>query len=211
LNATVPKSARRSAAPFAAVLLGSLALAPACLRKGEVRYYTLPGAAPAADARRAAARYTVHVGPASVPEMLDRPELVLRVSSTELAIDDDHRWAEPLRTGIARAVAESLARQLDGAAVSAAPQSATQPTNDVELTIDVQRLDVSLTEGVSVDVAWTARWATDGAIRSGRSGARAPSTRPGGYDGAVTACALALDAVGSDIARSIRLQHLSRR
>ena len=197
--------------PIAAALLAWLAGPPACLRsQAKVHYYTLARGAPF-EARGAAAQYTVQVAPVSVPEVLDRPELVLRVSDTELAVDDDHRWAEPLRTGIARAVAESLARELHGAAVSTAQQGATKPSSDVELTIDLQRLDVSLTGGVTIDVAWTARWAKDGTIRSGRSTARLQDAPPGGYDGAVTACALALDAVGSDIGRSIRLQHLSRR
>ena len=112
-----------------------------------------------------------------MPEALDRPEVVLRVSDTQLAVDDNHRWAEPLRTGIARAVAVQLARELDGARVSASERVG-QPTSDVELTIDVQRLEVSLTEGVVLDVAWTARWANDGPTRTGRSAARAAVRRP---------------------------------
>ena len=77
-----------------------------------------------------------------MPEALDRPEVVLRVSETQVAVDDNHRWAEPLRTGIARAVAVQLARELDGARVSAS-ERAGQPASDVELTIDVQRLEVA--------------------------------------------------------------------
>jgi uncharacterized lipoprotein YmbA len=198
-------------APAGAALLACLAISPACFRSAKVHYYTLARGAPVAATRRAAAQYTVQVAPASVPELLDRPELVLRVSDTELAIDDDHRWAEPLRTGIAHAVAESLARELAGAAVSAVQPKTAQPADDVELTIDVQRLDVTLTHGVSLDVAWTARWTNDGAIRSGRSAARIQGAPPGGYDGAVAACALALESVGRDVASAIRLQHLSRR
>lgn len=183
-------------------------MAPACLGTTEVRYYTLAGGGVVAPAHRA--EYTVHVAPAVVPEALDRPEVVLRVSETQVAVDDNHRWAEPLRTGIARAVAVQLARELDGARVSAS-ERAGQPASDVELTIDVQRLEVSLTDGVVLDVAWTARWANDGPTRTGRSAARARGGPPGGYDAAVAACMAALEAVGNDIARSVRVEHLSRR
>jgi uncharacterized lipoprotein YmbA len=199
-------------ARIAIAMLAWVTIAPACFGKTEVRYYTLASSgAPAGAARREAVRYTVHVAPASVPEALDRPELVLRVSDTELAVDDNHRWAEPLRTGVARAVADSLARALDGALVSTSEQRTTQPASDVELTIDVQRLEVSLAAGAAIDVAWTARWANDGATRAGRSVARVPSAPGRGHAAAVAACAAALDAVGGDIAGSLRLEYFSRR
>jgi uncharacterized protein len=198
-------------ARFVAAALALVAIAPACLRKTEVRYYTLAAAAGVGPAQRGPVQYTVHVAPAVVPEALDRPELVLRLSDTQLAVDDNHRWAEPLRAGIARAVAASLARELDGALVSASEQRTAQPPSDVELTIDVQRLEVSLTDGVVIDVAWTARWADDGPTRTGRSTVRTPGSPPGGYDAAIAAIAAALDAVGSDVARSVRVEHLSRR
>src|SRR5262249_24464098 len=109
-GAAMSHLARRMTARIAAAALGGLTIVWACLRKREVRYYTLAGAAPAGPGRHAAAGYTVHVAAASVPAALNRPELVLRISATEVAVDDNHRWAEPLRTGIARAVADGLAR-----------------------------------------------------------------------------------------------------
>jgi uncharacterized lipoprotein YmbA len=195
--------------PLILAALGAVSSLSACLRSTEVHYYTLASKAPADPPLSGAARYAVHVAPASVPETLDRSELVLRVSATELAIDDRHLWAEPLRTGIARAVAERLARQLDGALVSASEQRAAP--GDVEVTIDVQDLDVRLAWGAAVDVAWTIRWAKDGRIRSGRSAGRARSTGGESHDAAVAACVAALDAVSDDIARSVRLDYLSRR
>jgi uncharacterized lipoprotein YmbA len=195
--------------PLVLAALAALASPSACFRSTEVRYYTLASKAPADPPLSGAPRYAVHVAPASVPEALDRTELVLRVSATELAIDDRHLWAEPLRTGIARAVAERLARQLDGAQVSASEQQATP--GDVEVTIDVQDFELRLAEGAAVDVAWTIRWAKDGRIRSGRSAGRARSAGGGSHDAAVAACAVALDSVSDEIARSVRLEYLSRR
>jgi uncharacterized lipoprotein YmbA len=207
---TAASRARLAALGLALALSG---LGPTCLRTKAVRYYTLSGDGPAtATARRDAVKYTVHVAPASVPEALDRPELVLRVSATELAIDDGHRWAEPLRAGIARSVAAGLGRQLDDAQVSASDEDgAGGRAPDVVVTVDVQRLDVKLAEGAAIDVAWTARWASDGPTRTGRSVVRAPSAADGGYEGAVAACAAALDAVSNDIARAVRAEYVSRR
>jgi uncharacterized lipoprotein YmbA len=198
-----------SLARLAATALGCLVLAPACLGRTQVRYYTLAGTPPTEPAP-ADLRYTVHIAPAVVPEALDRPELVLRVSATEVAIDDNHRWVESLPTGIARAVADRLSRDLAGARVSASQPLPAQPS-DVEVRLEVRSLEVGLTAGAVIDVAWTARWAGNGATRTGRSIGRAPPGPGGGHDAAVAACSAALDIVGNDIARAMRLEHLSRR
>jgi uncharacterized protein len=196
---------------IAVVALLSSAILVACVRTPQIRYYTIGAGASDRSARAEPARYTVRVGPASVPEILDRPELVLRVSPTEVTIDDQRRWAEPLRSGIARAVAGDLARELDGARVVFAPEGTTKETPNVEVTIEVQRLDVTLGVGAGVDVAWVARWTDDGHTRTGRSIQQAPAAPAGSYDALVLACAQALAAVSSDIARSVRAESVARR
>jgi uncharacterized lipoprotein YmbA len=183
----------------------------ACVRTAQIRYYTLSADAPTRPARAEQARYTVRVGPASVPEMLDRPELVLRVSATELAIDDSHRWAEPLRTGISRAVAGELARELDGALVVLAEEGTSPQTTDVMVALDVQRLDARMGDSVAIDVTWVASWTDKRPIHSGRSVARAPIAPGGSYDALVVACEQALARLSSDIARSVRAEPVSSR
>jgi uncharacterized lipoprotein YmbA len=202
---------RAASVARALAAVGCLALAPACLRTKAVRYYTLAGGRAVGMVRPGMARYTVTVAPASVPETLDRPELVLRVSTTEVAIDESHQWAEPLRTGIARAVADGLARDLDGALVSTSENETAQGPSDVEVSIDVRHLELALATGASIDIAWTARWRENGPTRTGRSIAYVPSAAAKSHDGAVAACTAALDAVSQEIARSVRSDYLSRR
>jgi hypothetical protein len=196
---------------LAAVALASTGILVACVRTADVRYYTLNADGPARQTAAEPPRYTVRVDPASVPEALDRPELVLRVSATELAIDDGHRWAEPLRTGIARAVAGGLARELDGALVVVADEGANGKSSDVEVSLDVQRLDAKLGDGVAIDVAWVVRSTKDGPIHTGRSVARAPAAPGGGYDRLVQAYVQALATLTREIAGSVRADYLSRR
>jgi uncharacterized lipoprotein YmbA len=194
-----------------AAALYLLASPVACLSTTGVRYHTLAGERTAGPIRRGDARYTVRVSPASVPDTLDRPELVLRVSPTELAVDRSHRWAEPLRTGIARAVAENLAQDLAGALVSTAEDHTTFGDSDVEVSLDVRHLELGLDAGVTIDIAWTARWTKHGQTRSGHSVESVPGGPDGGYDKAVAACMAALEAVSSEIARSVHLDYLSGR
>jgi len=204
-------SGRQSQGQIGVAALASAAALVACVRTAQVRYYTLSADAPPPPARVEPARYTVRVGPASVPEMLDRPELVLRISPTELAIDDSHRWAEPLRTGIARAVAGDLARELNGALVVLAEDGTSPQTTDVEVAIDVQRLDAKMGDSVAIDVTWVARWAGTRPIHTERSVARAPVAPGGRYDALITACEQALATLSSDIARTVRAEPVSPR
>ena len=202
-----PARQRRRAAAAAGLLAGvAAALAIGCVRTAAVHYYTL-GGPPTPAARAAAAtpaRYTIRVAPASLPESLDRPEMVLRVSTTEVAIDDDHRWAEPLRSGIARAVARGLARELPDADVALGAPDQAPNAPDVEVTLDVQSLDARIGWGAALDVLWAARVTDGGAIRSGRARASAPAARAGGHDAVVVACAEALAAVSRQIAARLR-------
>ena len=52
------------------------------------------------------------VGPVVVPVYLDRPALVVRVGGDEVRLSSDHHWAEPLKDGVARVVAENLSAMI---------------------------------------------------------------------------------------------------
>ena len=52
---------------------------------------------------------SVGVGPVAIPEVLDRPQIVVRTSPNKLKIDEFHRWAEPLKDSFGRVLADNLA------------------------------------------------------------------------------------------------------
>ena len=198
-------------APFSAriallALAGGGALA-GCLRTPPVHYYTIPE-----DLAQRASRSgppltpaSLRVAAASVADMLDRPELVLRVSPTEVRVDDDHRWAEPLRTAIPRVLAANLDRSAGGGRVAFAEETGGREIADIiTVTVDVRRLDLELGRQVALEVDWTARSKDGSLTRSGHTAARAPATT-GGYDGLTAACAKVLVAVSDDISRSLSL------
>jgi|WetSurSiteA1Bulk_404760.scaffolds.fasta_scaffold00453_5 uncharacterized protein len=55
-----------------------------------------------------AGRYTVAVGPVTIPDYLDRPQIVTRSSTYEFHIAEFDRWAGSLKEDITRVVAENL-------------------------------------------------------------------------------------------------------
>ena len=179
-----------------AALLAAATLA-GCGSPIKERFFTLSSGA-ASERTDAAAAYSVAVGPVSVPELVDRPQLVVRVAPNEVMIAEQARWAEPLKSEIPRVIAGNLA-QLLNARVSAYPQNSDA---DYRVTVDVQRFDSALGDAVTVEALWTVRPAK-GSPKSGRAMVR-EATGGAGYDALVVSHGRALAAVSRDIAEAIR-------
>jgi uncharacterized protein len=184
------------------LLAASLVLLAACGTPARINYYTLtvPPAPPGASA--AAHSPSVYVGPVTVPEAVDRPQMVKRLDANQVEIVDLDRWAEPLKAAIPRLVAETLSRELGGAAVMTSRQSATLAF-DFRVAIDVQRFDFSAGAGAAVDALWTIRAEKDGTPRTGRVEAREPAGA-GGSEAMAAAESRALEKVAREIAAAIR-------
>jgi len=67
-------------------------------------FYTL-GADSSIERSSDALHGAVVVGPVTVPDLVDRPQLVTRVSGNEVALNEFARWGEPLKSGVAAALA----------------------------------------------------------------------------------------------------------
>lgn len=52
------------------------------------------------------------IGPVSLPEYLDRPQIITRTGRNELVLAEFDRWAEPLSDSFTRVLAENLSRML---------------------------------------------------------------------------------------------------
>lgn len=180
-----------------------VAAAAGCGTTPKAHFYTL-SAVPVAvrSAAPSAAGYGVTVGPITVPEAVDRPQIVVRLSPSQVEISELHRWAAPLKSEIPRVIAEHLTHLLDTARVWAYPGAAGLES-DYRVLLDVERFDSTLGDGVAVDALWTVRRVSGGAPRSGRSSVR-ERTAGEGYDGLVAAHERALAAVSRDLAQAIR-------
>jgi uncharacterized lipoprotein YmbA len=176
-----------------ALLLGGCGSSP------TVRHYTLTtGQAPVAAG---APSPTVVVGPVSLPEAVDRLQIVQRVAGSRAEPAQGHRWAGSLKAELARRIAASIARERGLARVVAAPQnSVTRP--DLAVPIDVLRLDADGFSSVTLEAVWAVR--RDGAdIGSGRFSRSEPVSAPT-YEALVEAHGRLADALAAEIAAAIR-------
>jgi uncharacterized lipoprotein YmbA len=182
---------------LAAVLAG-------CSRSPRVTFYTLEPGAQLENTVAATTVPTVVVGPITLPEVVDRPQLVMRVAANRVDILETLRWAEPLKSEIPRLIAENLGRLLGSSRVSSYLQHAGTDA-DYRVLVDFQRFESAPGEAVTVEAVWSLRRATGGTPKTGRSVVREPVGAEG-YDPLVAAYGRALLAVSRDLARAIRAE-----
>ncbi len=186
---------------FRTLTLLLLAAASGCGRSPAVNFYTLAAMAPEA-ASTAAASHSVAVGPVTLPELVDRPQLVIRVAASRVDILETHRWAEPLKNEIPRVLAENLARLLRPARVSTYGQSASRDA-EYRVLVDIQRFESVPGDGVTIEALWSVRRTAVGAVPGkGRSIVREPAVGTG-YEALVAAHGRALAAISRDIAQAL--------
>lgn len=170
-----------------------LLMLSACAAPPRERFFMLDAPEPP---MAAAGSPAVGVGPVSIPEMVDRPQLVVRVGPNQVSIAEQARWAEPLKSAIARVVAANLASTL-GARIA----SPRDPSPDYRVVIDVQRFESIPGESVLVDAAWTVVPKT-GERRAGRSVVREKASGRD-YEALAAAHSAALAAISREIAAAI--------
>ena len=201
-----PQRNRRIAAGIAV----SCALAlGACGSSPPVRYFTLQGAA-TATATATAAEGAAAVAPAaalrsvqlvglSLPEAVDRPQLVSRSGENTLSVHEYARWAEPLKSAFAVVLAAEMRAALGGAPVVV--RAAGIEDTAWRLGIDVQRFDAQPGQAVVLEAVWTLRGRADG--KSGGTISRASVVREALAGGSLEAMVAAQSRATARLAQEI--------
>jgi len=134
-------------------ILASLMLV-ACGSSPPVSYYGLwpTNTAPRPDADDAA---IVGFGPLSMPDYLNRSQIVTRGAGAEMKVDEYNRWSEPLGPALHRTVSTNVDNLLDGVVVVAFPyDSVIRSQVDYRALGEVSRFDADRSGRVVLDVLW---------------------------------------------------------
>jgi uncharacterized protein len=183
--------------PIVFCLIG-MALLNACASPPS-HFYTLNPIREAPAGR--ASPVTVAVGPVSIPEAVNRPEIVIQVGPNQVALDEFNQWAAPLQADIQRVTMENLARLLGTSGVTRYPQGPiTAP--DFRVQLEVLRFESAPGDAALLDVIWTVRGKSEKEVRTGRTTVREPA-REMGYNALVAAHSRALSTLSRDLAEAI--------
>jgi uncharacterized protein len=180
-----------------------LALISACSSSPKINYFSLQGPAhPTPQFQSQQVRsLSVQVGLVTVPELVDRLPLVVRLSDNRLEISESNRWAEPLKGQIARHLAEQLAAVPGLGPVTLMNQDGGGEA-DVRVSLDITDIQAIRGSSVVMRASWVVRRKADGQAGVQQIAVR-EAVRDDSFESLVAAHGRALDQIGDRIAKAI--------
>ena len=137
------------------LVLLALVLA-ACGTTHNYRYYTLASVPAVPDGSAADAVKVPHIlglGPVTIPDYLDRPQIVLRTSRNELVLSQHSRWAGSLVNDSVRVLEENLDSMLAENGIAVVSWRRGVP-NDYRVAVQVSRFDAMAGGTVVLKAQW---------------------------------------------------------
>lgn len=174
-----------------------------CTLTPPTRFYTLSGVATPPSPAGIGAGQTIGVGPVTLPDYLDRPQVVTRSSANTVTIADFDSWVAPLTSLFQRVLVENLSLLLGTDDLVSLPQRrAVRLAYQVE--VDVNRFDADATGRAVLDARWYV-YGQDGdqLVQSGRSTITETVARAGDYEAIAAAMSRALGVMSEAIAGAI--------
>jgi uncharacterized protein len=181
------------------VALAFAAALAACASRPAEHFYTVSAESSVPDPGGAAQR--IVVSPIVIPALIDRPQLVVRTGGHEIAVLENHRWAESLSVDLTRALVNDLRQLRPGSDIVAAGARQTQERERV--------LDVVITEllsGPGSSTSLQASWELHDRTRDCviQENFRTAMPTPAGYGAIPVAYAEAMSRLAEAIAQTIR-------
>ena len=138
---------KRSTIGVAAVLLIN-----SCINTPLPDYYVLTAERGKASASVALEGLAIGLGPITIPETINRPNIVTPLDSNQLEVAEYHRWSEPLIDNISRVVITNMADRLGVNKIYAYPWLGNDI--DYQVKIDVLQMIGTPTGSVYLQVRW---------------------------------------------------------
>lgn len=176
-----------------------------CAPAAPVHYYQLTAleAAASGTAATEAGRIVIGIGPVRLPEYLERPKIVTRVTPNRLQLSESHRWAEPLGDNISRVLGENLSNLLGTDRILLHPWPSSR-TVDYQLLVEVLHFENESDGAARLVVRWSVKGADGGIVLpERRSTYRAPAARQD-QEGLVVALNEALGSFCREIAQEMK-------
>lgn len=152
--------------PAIIMLCALAALTAACASSKPTNFYTLSSLTSPSAA--IPSKYSISVGPVSVPALVDRSQIVLQNGPNQVYIAEFHRWAAPLKSDIARVVADNLSVLFGAAKVTIFPQQAADD-DSYRIVIDIARFESVAGNAATLDAGWTVSCRIKGQSLNGRT------------------------------------------
>ncbi len=184
--------------------LAGVLLLTGCARTASVSYYQLSAleAVRNVPATTEAGKMVIGIGPVRLPEYLDRPQIVTRLTPNRLQLADSHRWAEPLSENIPRVMGENLSALLgtDRIVLHLWP---TSRATDYQLLVEVLYFENESDGAARLVVRWSVKGKDGGIVLPERRSSHQAPAASRDQEGQVTALNVALGSLCREIAQAL--------
>jgi uncharacterized lipoprotein YmbA len=143
----------------------------------------------------------IGIGPVSIPEYLNRPQIITRTGSYQIEVSDYNRWADSLDSALPRVLAENLSSLLSTDRVYTYPWHIDSPNYQVR--IEIIQFDATIPGNVELVTRWTLiRGGDETRINRRRYHNKMPIAGQG-YSGMVSTMSLVLHDMSREIANAV--------
>jgi uncharacterized lipoprotein YmbA len=145
----------------------------------------------------------IGVGPVSLAEYINRPNLVTQEAPNQLGVSEDHRWAGDLSASIGRVVAANLGRDLKTGNVRTYPWLRDDEIR-YQVTLDIRQLH-SETDGFAViEAGWRIYSLPERTLKASKTFTDREPLDSDGYNSSVAAQSRLVGRLSDNIAASMR-------
>lgn len=171
-----------------------------CGSSAKTYYYTLqPLGQTTSAAKPTTPVVSIAITSLKLPELVDRPQLVLRQGETQVLIDDNHLWGQALKSEILDSLAHHLAQERGALQVILPGQSGAAEAQ-YKITVDILRFDSILGAEAILEARWRISGKPDTQPKTGHALVRENASGAVPYDALVAAHRRAVAKLAREIA-----------
>lgn len=187
-----------------AALLPALLLAACAGTSAPTQFYTLATTVDASASKAPAAKKLfIGVGPLTLADYLDRPQIIVRDSAYKVNLSTFDQWAGPLDTGLPTVLVGNLAALLPQDDVVMVPQPFVTPL-DYQVRINVSRFDIDNAGNAVTEAQWQVFDVKKNAIVATQNSVLREAAGTGtGTEGGVAALSRTLGALSREMAKAV--------
>ncbi len=178
----------------------------ACGTSAPYRYYTLAPVAGGDDGSSIVAgvdSVVFGVGPVTIPDYLDRPQVVTRTTDNEMKFSEYDRWAGSLAADTSRVLEERLDKMLSDDGIAVVSWQRGVP-NDYRVAVQITRFEVADGKDVILKAQWVIYAGNGKRVILLRESDIRERVSNLGTDSAVESMGRALSALSRDIVQGFR-------
>lgn len=142
----------------------------------------------------------IGIGPISLPEYINRPQIVTRQAEHHFNVSEFNRWIEPINDSISRLLVINLSNNLNSNRIYWVPRSERQYPLDLRVAVDIGRFDGQLGKEVVLESRWSIFDKDDKPALTRVSLIKEP-VKGESYDALVAAMNRALQQLGKEISQ----------